>query len=109
MGIILTYQSTQLTSFEWAGIPYFSISLSLNVILTLMIVVRLILHARGVRAVMGETGSGGLCKAIVTMFIESFAINAVTSVLVLGVIGGGNGSLPFFTSILPETQVRAFS
>ena len=108
MGIVLTYQATQLTTFEWAGIPYFSLSLSLNIILTLMIVVRLTLHVRGVRAVMGETGSGGLCKAIVTMFIESFAINAVTSVLVLGVISTGNGSLLLFIAILPETQVRAF-
>ena len=108
MGIMLTYQSAELTSFEWAGIPYFSISLSLNITLTLMIVVRLTLHARGVRTAMGETGSGGLCKAIVTMFVESCAINAVTSVLVLGLIGAGSGALIIFISILSETQVRAF-
>ena len=108
MGIMLTYQSAELTGFEWAGIPYFSISLSLNIILTLMIVVRLTLHARGVRTAMGETGSGGLCKAIVTMFVESCAINAVTSLLVLGLFGSGTVAADISLPILPQTQVRAF-
>ena len=108
MGIVLTYQATQLTTFEWAGIPYFSLSLSLNIILTLMIVVRLTLHVRGVRAVMGKVGSGGLCKAIVTMFVESCAINAVTSVLVLGLLGAGNDPMGILLPILPRTRVRAF-
>lgn len=44
MGIIFIYQVTGPTTIASAGIPYFSLSLSLNVILTLMIVVRLTLH-----------------------------------------------------------------
>ena len=67
-----------------------------------MIVTRLTLHARGVQAVMGGIGSGGLCKAIVTMFVESCAINAVTSVLVLELFGAGNDAM----DILPILGLR---
>ena len=109
MGIIFVYRAlTGPTTIASAGIPYFSLSLSLNVILTLMIVVRLTLHVRGVRTAIGETGSGGLCKAIVTIFVESCPINAVTSVLVLGLLGDGNDAMDIFLPILPRTQVRAF-
>ena len=109
MGIIFVYQATQPSSSSGSvTIPYFSISLSLNILLTVMIIIRLTLHARGIRTAMGETGSGGLCKAIVTMFIESCAINAVTSLLLLILYGAKNGAVDVFTSILAETQVRAF-
>ena len=109
MVIIFVYQVTGPTTIASAGIPYFSLSLSLNVILTLMIVVRLTLHVRGVRTAIGETGSGGLCKAIVTIFVESYPINAsVTSVLVLGLLGDGNDPMDILLPILPRTRVRAF-
>ena len=78
MGIMLVYQATEVTDgvhfSVWFGLPYFSISLSLNVLLTLMIVIRLMLHARDIRASMGGTGIGGLYKVIVTMLIESSEI-----------------------------------
>ena len=108
MCISLTYQSTELVRYDWASIPYLSISLSLNVLLTLITVIRLALHARNFRTAMGETGSSGLCRAVITMFIESCAINAVTSLLVLGLIGAGSSAVPIFVSIPPETQVCAF-
>ena len=98
MGIIFVYQATGPTTIAWAAIPYSSPSL--NILLTLMIVIRLTLHVRGVQAVMGGIGSGGLCKAIVTMFVESCAINAVTSVLVLGLFGAGNDTMDIFLPIL---------
>ena len=78
MGIIFVYQARGPTTIAWAAIPYSSPSLSLNILLTLMIVIRLTLHVRGVQAVMGGIGSGGLCKAIVTMFFESCAINTIS-------------------------------
>ena len=46
MGIVGIYQTMQLISSDSAIIPYFSISVSLNILLTLMIVIRLILHTR---------------------------------------------------------------
>ena len=75
---------------------------------TLMIVIRLTLHAGTIQTTVGGTGSGGLCKASVTVYIESCAIYAVTSSLVLGLLSAGNGEA-IFTSILAETfEVRAF-
>ena len=61
------------------GTSYFSICLALNVILTLMIVTRLILHRRNLRKAIGASdGVSGLYTAIVTMIIESYAIYAAT-------------------------------
>ena len=53
------------------SIPHYSISISLNVLLTLMIVTRLVLHGRDIRTSMGIAGIGGLCRAVITMLIES--------------------------------------
>ena len=108
MGVLLVYQSAQLVGKVWSAVPWFSISLSLNILLTLMIVVRLILHARNIRTGMGGTGIGGLCKAIVTMLVESCALYAVSSVLVIGPWSAQATIGNTFLSILPEIQVRAF-
>ena len=109
MGIMLVYQTAELTGGVWFGLPYFSIALSLNVLLTLMIVVRLILHTGGIRTSMGNGGTNGLYKAIVTMLVESSALYAVSSLLVLGPSSAGNSAADIFIPILAETQVRAFS
>ena len=109
MGIVLNYQSADpsLETSPWAGIPYYTISLSLNVILTLMIITRLILQARDTRTALGITGIGGLCKAVVTMLVESCALYAVSSLLVIGPWGANNPITNVFLPILNQTQVRA--
>ena len=108
MGIVFIYQTTVLTNtVQWSAVPWFSISLSLNVLLTLMIVIRLILHTRNVRTAMGGTGIGGLCEAIVTMLVESCALYAVSSLLVIGPWGAQNPVTNAFFPILAQTQVRA--
>ena len=108
MGILLVYQSSIVTSVTWSALPWFSISLSLNIILTLMIVIRLILHTRTIRTAMGGSGIGGLCKAVITMLVESCALYAVSSALLIGPWGAQNTVANTFLSILPEIQVRAF-
>ena len=108
-GTILIYQSSELTAKVWSALPYFSISLSLNVLLTLMIVIRLILHTRNIRAAMGIAGSGRLSKAIVTMLIESCALYSVNSLLFIAPWGAHNYAESIFLPILTQTQVRAFS
>ena len=110
-GIVLIYQTTEFPvtkSNRWAGPAYFSISIALNVLLTLAIVIRLILHARNVRTAMGGTGISGLCKAIVTMLVESCAIYAVSSLLVVGPAVAGSPIANVFMSVVPQTQVRVF-
>ena len=110
MGIVSIYQSVRpaLAFIKSPTLPYFSISLSLNILLTLMIVVRLILHARGTRTVLGKTGLGGLYKAIVTVLAESCALYAVNSLVYLGLMGSENLVVYVFSPVLGQTQVRVF-
>jgi len=87
---------------------YISLSLALNVILTSMIVIRLILYSRSVRAAMGSSARiGGLYKSIATMLVESSALFTVSSVLVIGPWAAVDAVANVFVRILAETQVRA--
>ena len=104
MSIVVVYQSAQVNGSEWATLPYASIALSLNVLLTLMIIVRLILHTRS----MGISGMGGLCKDIITMLIESCALFSVNTLLFIGFWGAHSSAERIFRFTLFMTQVRAF-
>ena len=108
MGILFTFQTAERSNSNWPGLAYFSVSLSLNVLLTLMIVIRLILHTRNTRNALGIAGIGGLCKTVVTMLIESCALYAVGSVLVIGPWSVQNTVASIFLVILSQTQVRTF-
>ena len=107
--------------FSQSGITCLSISVSLNVLLTLMIVIRLVLHGRTIRAATGSAaGINGLYKTVSTILIESCALFAVSSSMVIGaLVMAGNFDRPeifhpgiyvmdVFFPILAETQVRAF-
>ena len=84
-----------------------STSLSLNILLTLMIVARLVLHGRNVRTATGSlAGIGGLYKAIATMLVESCALFAVNSLLVIGLLFTDNHAANTFLAILAIVQVR---
>ena len=108
MGIMVLYQSAQLISSEWAMLPYCSILVSLNVLLTLMIVVRLILHTRSVRTVIKKSGIGGLYKAIIVMLVESCALFAVSVILFIGLPWGSyRYAEKISKSVLSVTQVCA--
>ena len=115
MGILFVYQTSQPDGSIWEavainfGLPYFSISISFNILLTLMIVIRLVLHGRNIHAATGSpAGIGGLYMTIATMFIESCALYGVTSLLFIGPWAVGNHAADTFLPVLAETQVRAF-
>ena len=108
MGVWFTLQAAERYSKNWPGLAYFSISLSLNVLLTLMIVIRLIIHTRNTRNALGIAGIGGLCKTVVTMLVESCALYAVNSLLVIGPWSVQNSVASIFLVILSQTQVRSF-
>jgi len=116
MGIVMIfYQTWQANSSVWNtvltnfGLPYYSISISLNVLLTLMIVIRLIVHSRDVRSTLGTPGGiSGLYKALITMLIESSALYTINSLLVIGLWAGGSTVAEVFFPVLAEVQVRAF-
>ena len=89
------------------GIPYLPILVSLNVFLTLMVVIQLVLHGRNIRAATkSPSGINGLYNAIATMFIESCALITVSLLLVIGLLGAGSPTVDIFLPILTETQVR---
>ena len=90
-------------------IAYTSISLSLNVLLTLMILVRLVLRAENVRAATGSpAGLSRLYKTIATVFIESSALYAVNSLLLIGVRIADSSAEAIFLPVLGQVQVRVF-
>ena len=110
--MVFLYQTSQPGSIQGSlaastGIPFYAISISLNGLLTLMIVVRLILHRKNIRTAMGSAkGTGGLYKAIITMMIESSALYTVNSLLFIGPWSDGSWLADIFLPILAETQVR---
>jgi hypothetical protein len=92
------------------GVPYYIISISLNVILTLMIVVRLVVHNKNVRKILGGPfGTSGLYNTIITMLVESCALYAVSFVLFIGPWAADSPVSNAFFPILASTQVRSQS
>ena len=90
------------------GIPY-SVSVSLNVLITLMIVGRLILLCREIQnTINAPFRLGGLYKAVVTVLSESSALYAITFLLFIGTWAANNPAEFFFWPILAQTQVRTF-
>jgi len=103
------------------GVQYLSLSVSLNVLLTMMIVVQLSLHGSTIRAATGSlAGISGLYKTVSIILIESCAIFTLNSSLVIGALAAvayssdngifviGSFVVDIFFPILAETQVRAF-
>ena len=114
MGILFIYETALpgfLTSQYTFGLnvtlSYFSISLALNVLLTLMIVARLVWHSRNIKNAMGtSTGATGLYKAVATMLVESYALYAVTFLLYIGPVFAGNSAQYIFGQVVGQVQVR---
>ena len=112
-GIVLVYyQITEPTCFIWRsttiniGIPY-SISVSLNVFLTVMIIARLVLLTRGLQKAMNAPFRiCGLYRTVITVVSESSAIYAVTFLLFIGTWAADNPAEYFFFPVLAQAQVR---
>ena len=89
---------------------YYSICLSLNVLLTLMIVIRLVVHIRNVRKVTGASdGSTGLHTAtatVVAILIESYAIYAIALLLYIIPWVISSPVVALFSKALGTMQVR---
>jgi hypothetical protein len=75
-----------------------------------MILVRLIWHIKNIRNALGaQDTASGMCRTIATIFVESYALYAVTFVLYIGTIGTSSASQYFFSKIIIQTQVRSIS
>ena len=117
MGITIIYYqcSPSQDSGNWSSfdVPFtvacFSISVALNALLTLLIIVRLILHSRNMRSAMGTTGgASGLYKTIVTMLVESSALYTIGFLLYIGSWGAQSFLVNAFSPLCAETQVRSY-
>jgi len=111
MGILISCPTTdRVMHSAWPNLAFYSISLSLNIILTLMIVVRLVLCGRNIFAVPGSpSGFGRLYSTIATMLIESCALFAAASLLLIVPWAVGSPAAFLFSPIFAEIQVRAFT
>lgn len=86
--------------------PYFAISLSLNILITLMITTRLIRHSRNIRNAIGPARDNGLYNTVVTMLIESCVLYAIVSLLCIVSLATGGGFQGIVDPIFPIIQVR---
>lgn len=87
---------------------YLSISLFLNVLLTLMIVVRLVLHSRQIQSAMGVAATPvRLYKALITLLVESCALYAISFAIFLATSIANNRIVKAFWPILNVIQVLA--
>ena len=115
MGIVYICRVTQWSYFVKSvaanvGIPYFSISIAINVLLTLMIATRLILHSRNTRNAMGTpAGASGLYEAIVAVLIESCALYSVNSLMYIILWTTGSWVTITFLTFLTQIQVSPVS
>ena len=114
MGIMLIDQTANPHDRFWDsitvnfGTPYFLISLALNVILTLMIVIRLIMHRRNIRNAMGaQDRASRVYKTIITILVESSALYTVSFLLFVGPWGATSYVEDIFFPPLAQAQVCA--
>ena len=112
-GIAYIYEAMQpesgsVISQYYASLSYYSICVALNALLTLMIVIRLVLHIRNIRDALGPSaGVGGLYTAIIAMLIESHAPYAIAFLLYIGPWATNSPIQYVFSPILCEMQVSA--
>ena len=114
-GIIFLYKNASPGGGTWSssavnfGYPSFMTSLLLNVLLTLMITSRLILHSRSLKNAMGPSATiNGVYKTILTVLVESFALYTVNFLLFIGTWSAKSAFVYTFFPILVETQVSFF-
>ena len=114
LGIVHIYQDSGRAYYTVTGTnvttSYYSISLSLNILLTLMIVVRLVVHTRNVRKATGVSdGSHGLhttAATVAMMLIESYALYAVALMAYTVSWAVQDTVVNIFSGILGSIQVR---
>ena len=106
-GILRTYHNARGDGLS--GIydtTYLAICVSLNVLLSLMIIVRLALHSRNIRKAIGtSSGLGSLYTAVITMLVESSALNAVGYLLCIVTASADSFVAFIFSPPLGEIQV----
>jgi len=109
MGILFDIVSAQPTGFFSAiamkiALAYFSLTLTLNLLLTLMICLRIWGYQRLIRESLGAD-YGKQYTSITTMFIESAALYTAVSIAVLATFATGSTLSQIFLGIAPCCQM----
>lgn len=114
MGLMTLYKTSRPDSSLFSGItvsfglPYFTISVALNVLLTVIIAWRLLLHSRSFEKAVGSTSAiTSMCRSIVTMLIESCALYAVASLCFIVPYAMSNYASAIFLPMLSRIQIIA--
>ena len=109
LGIVCIYEAPVFgapISFD-LFLSYNFVALSLNVLLTLMIVMRIVWHRRNFQNAVGTSaGAGGLYATVITMLAESCALYTVASLLYLALFATDSEICLVFTWAVGPSQVR---
>lgn len=90
------------------AIPYFAMSLALNVLLTAMIAGRIWYYQKSVESAVGSEYAIHY-TSVTTMFVESAAIYTVVSLLLLATFTVGNPINQIWLGIAPSVQVTEYA
>ena len=114
MGIMTLYKTSRPDSSLFSGItvsfglPYFTISVALNVLLTLIIACWLLLHDRNLKEAIGfHSGISSIYRSIVTMLVESCALYAIVSICFIVPYAMSDHASAIFLSMLSRVQIIA--
>lgn len=112
-GIIVLYQAARPDATLWThlavnfGLPYFVITISLNVIISTIIAIRLFIYRYRMReAFPGDSSSSAPYASIAGLLIESSALYAIASILFIAPYAVGSHLSFVFLPILVQVQVR---
>lgn len=108
MGLLWLIQvstSSPYTSGVNYTIPFYTLSLALNIIMTIAIVARLLLFRHRIASALGS-GHGSQYTSIVAMIVESAAIYSSFSIVFLVLFAIDNPVSSVFIIPLGEVQVR---
>ncbi|KAF9495050.1 hypothetical protein BDN71DRAFT_917198 [Pleurotus eryngii] len=92
-GCLVLYRSSRPGAHLWTkttvdfGVPYFSLSVALNVLITMMISIRLLMFRHSLRKVLGPQAMSVPYASIAAMLIESSALYAGISLIFIGGYG----------------------
>ncbi|KLO16594.1 hypothetical protein SCHPADRAFT_847980 [Schizopora paradoxa] len=110
VGILFLLQLSATSPFVSSGInwtiPYFSISLAINIFVTIAIVARLLLFRRRIASVLGPN-HGSQYTSVAAMIIESAALFSVFSILFLVPFGLNSSVSQIFLQSMGQVQACA--
>jgi hypothetical protein len=114
MGIMTLYKTSRPDSSLFSGVtvsfglPYFTISVALNVLLTIIIAWRLLLHGRNLKNAVGlPSGIVTIYRSVITMLVESSALYAVVSICFIVPYAMSHHASAIFLAVLSRVQIIA--